>query len=161
MQCWPNHSPACSSARFLAASSLCFRMMANRARSALASSVFPCACNFWYLSFAFCFSISSRSRRDNWGFGPVPICSTCSAKVLKCATNLLQFCQQGNVKQNYGRQNKNYKPFCAQPQLLMPECLHSCLYGLWYVCWECLFSPMKFSLISHAFCTRLLINIVL
>ena len=74
------HSPACSSVRFLAASSLCFRMMANRARSPLASSVFPCACNFWYLCLAFCFSISSRSRRDNSGFGPVPICSTYTAK---------------------------------------------------------------------------------
>lgn len=52
-------SPFLSSSFFLAASSLCFRMMASRARSALACSVFPARCIFMYLSFAFCFSISS------------------------------------------------------------------------------------------------------
>lgn len=36
----------CSSSRFLAASSLCFRIIAKRAKSALASSVFPAAWSF-------------------------------------------------------------------------------------------------------------------
>lgn len=36
----------CSSSLFFAASSLCFRIIASLARSALASSVFPSACNF-------------------------------------------------------------------------------------------------------------------
>ena len=38
--------PFCSSSLFFAASSLCFRIIASLARSALASSVFPSACNF-------------------------------------------------------------------------------------------------------------------
>jgi len=36
-----------SSCLFFSASSLCFRMIASLARSALASSVFPSACSFW------------------------------------------------------------------------------------------------------------------
>ena len=40
------HVPFLSSSRFLAASSLCFLMMANLAKSALASSVLPAACIF-------------------------------------------------------------------------------------------------------------------
>ena len=39
--------PFFSSSRFLAASSRCFRIIANLARSARASSVFPAAWSFW------------------------------------------------------------------------------------------------------------------
>lgn len=63
--------PFLSSSFFLAASSLCFRMMASRARSALACSVLPARCIFMYLSFAFCFSISSLFE---WNTAVVRIC---------------------------------------------------------------------------------------
>lgn len=56
---------AFSNSLFLAASSLCRRISAKRAKSARASSVLPSACNLAYLSRSFCFSISSLSRRDS------------------------------------------------------------------------------------------------
>lgn len=61
------NSPFFSSSFFRAASSRCFRMIASRARSAFAWSVFPAKCNFIYLSLACCLSISSLKKKvNNW-----------------------------------------------------------------------------------------------
>lgn len=57
--------PLRSSSFFRAASSRCFLIMASRARSAFAWSVFPAKCIFIYLSLAFCFSISSLIWKKN------------------------------------------------------------------------------------------------
>lgn len=56
-------SPFIRASLFLAASSLCFLMMASLARSALPCSVFPSLWSFRMSSFDFCFSISSLMER--------------------------------------------------------------------------------------------------
>lgn len=57
------YSPFIRASLFLAASSLCFLMMASLARSALPCSVFPSLWSFRMSSFDFCFSSSSLMER--------------------------------------------------------------------------------------------------
>lgn len=59
---WNSNSPCFSISFFFAASSLCFLMMANLAKSALASSVLPSAWSFSYLFLASSFSIASLKK---------------------------------------------------------------------------------------------------
>ena len=62
------HIPFLSASLFLAASSLCCRMMASLARSLCASSVCPALCLLRYEASAACLAISSLESSDIRGY---------------------------------------------------------------------------------------------